>query len=482
MKNRIILLLALVLLPAALFAATITGTVSTGGTGGPGGAGTPVAGAKVVLLAATGGGGGINGRRIDSTTTNAQGQYTFTTDSTGARLIQVTATGYANGTGFVNVASATGSYTSNITLVANTGGGGSGNIAGTVTSGTGTAAAPVANATVILRRGGGGNTTDTVKTDAQGKYAFDSIPANTNYSLTVSATGFTTETRTGVAVIANQTATQNFTMTAPVGPGSIGGKVTSAANGSAVAGARVILTRSGGGGGGSRPDTVLTDAQGMFAFDSVANQGNYVLSVSAAGFSAAVNNNVDVSGGLKTTANFALLAVVAGDTTGTVKGAVTNAATHAPVANVRVILTRISGGGGNGTPVDTLVTDATGLFSFGKLAAPGNYRVSVSGTGFQNAQSNTLALAQGGTSIADFEMAAAASLLPPGVLARSARSHWAGARLVIELDASSPIRAIEAYAPDGRMLHRVPVAPGATRIVLPADIKPGMGALLRMKD
>ncbi len=484
MKKRMNLFFAMMLFPAALFAATITGKVTTG----TGVAAAPVAGAKVVLTRGGGGGGGGGGTRLDSTTTNAQGEYTFTTDSTGFRRLLVSATGYDNGNGAVNVASATGTYTSNVSLAAAGGStAGKGNISGTVTSGV--PGTPVAGALVILRRGGGGGgggfALDSAKTDAQGTFAFDSISTG-NYSLQVSATGFVTTTRNGVAVTAAKTTREDFTVAAPVGPGSVAGKITNAANGSAIAGARVILMRGGGGGFGGRPDTVMTDAQGTFSFDSVANQANYTITVSSSGFSTAVMGSVAVAGGLKTTVDLALTAMATGDTTATLKGVVTNRATHAPMANVRVILFQIrgggGGGGGNGNALDTMLTDANGAFAFTKLA-PRAYRVSVSMTGFQTEQSNNLNLAAGETGIADFALVSPTTLVSPGAgRGLSLRSHWVGTRMVVDLDAASPVRAILVWSADGGLLGRVPVAPGSGRVVMPQNVKPGQRLLLQSQN
>lgn len=567
MKISIRLLAALMLSPACLLAATIGGTVTTGATGGA--AGTPVADAKVVLIAAGGGGGGGGGAgtRLDSTATDAEGKYSFTLDTTGFRQVQVTAAGYNTGTGTVNAASDTGNYTVNVNLLSSA----PGKLEGKVSSDT-VAGTPIVGAQVIVRRnaggtftpestltdsegkyafdsipgntgytlavsaagysnatrnnvsiaggqtstqnfllvlppapgsisgkvvkasdssaladarvilsrfGGGGFTTDTVMTDAQGAFAFESVPANTGYTLTVSLTGYQAMTRNAVTVVAGQAATQNFALAPPVPPGSIAGKITKASDAGAVSGATVILSRSGGG-GGFTPDTVLTNSSGEYAFDSVANQNNYVLTVIAEGFSTTVGNNVSVSGGLKTTADFALDALAEGDTTGTVKGVARKASDDSPIAGARVILSRVTGGGGGATAIDTVVADADGAFAFPDLVA-GNYRLNITAAGFQSSQSGTLALAAGGTFVANVDLNTAASIMASGRGNAPGMPYWNAGRLVVELDASKRARAVAVFGTDGKLKHRLSVAPGSSRVTLPEDVTPGSRALVRVE-
>ncbi|MEO7423570.1 MAG: carboxypeptidase-like regulatory domain-containing protein [Fibrobacteria bacterium] len=649
---------ALGLLPASLFAATISGTVSTGGT-----ASAPIASAKVVLTIAGGGGGGA-GTRLDSTITDADGKYSFTTDSLGFRQIQASATGYSNGTGTVNVNKADSAFTVNIRLASSA----PGKVIGTVVTGA-APGTPLENATVILRRTTGGGSTftpDTLKTDAAGAYAFDSVPANTNYTLLVSLSGYETITRNAVTVLGGETVTQNFTLApppppgsiagtvykasdsatvlagarviltrtgggstfrpdtlltdedgkyafdsvpvatnyflsvslsgyvsqtrtgiavttgaataekfylalipapgsiagtvvkasdsatalpgarvilnrfggglgfqadtvltgedgkykfdsvavatgftlsvslsgyetitragvavtsgavttvnfalvVPPAPGSIAGKITKAADAGALAGARIILTRTGGG-TPFPPDTTVSDESGLYAFDGIPNQGGYVLTVSDSGFGTVVSSNLQVAGGLKTTANIALSEIASGDTTGTVKGMVMGTG-HAPVSGARVILSRLGGGGGAGTAVDTVMTDSTGKFAF-EPQNPGNYRVSVSASGYQNGQSGTIALAAAGTFIANLDLTVTASLREVAGRHAPGRSYWSDGRMVVDLDASKQARAVAVFGTDGRLLHRVGLEAGALRVTLPADIKPGMRILLRLE-
>ena len=436
-----------------------------------------LAGARVILSRSGGGGGG--GFAPDTMLTDAQGA--FAVDSIPANTgytLTVSLAGYVTASRN-NITVTSGQTTTQTIALAPPPPPGS--IAGKVVKASDSSA--LAGARVILSRFGGGGsfTPDTVLTDAQGGFALDSVPANTGYTLTVSLAGYETMARNAVTVVTGQAATQNFALAPPIGPGSIAGKITKASDAGAVSGARVILSRSGGGGGGFSPDTVLANASGEYAFDSVANQNNYVLTVSAAGFSTTVSNNISVAGGLKTTADFALDALAEGDTTGTVKGIVRNGADDAPVPGARVILSRVTGGGGGGgTAIDTVTADAGGAFAFPDLVA-GNYRVNVSATGFQASQSGTLALAAGGTFMANIEVTTASSIMASGRGAAPGRPYWNAGRLVVELDASKRAKSLAVFGTDGKLRHRLKVAPGSSRVTLPADVTPGSRALLRVE-
>jgi large repetitive protein len=437
-----------------------------------------LAGARVILSRSGGGGGG--GFTPDTALTNAQGAFAF--DSVPANTnytLTVSLSGYASSTRNTITVTAGQTNTQTIALAPPPA---PGSISGKVVKVSDSSA--LADVRVILSRFGGGGgsfAADTAMTNAQGAFAFDSVPANTNYTLTVSLTGYETVTRSAVTVAAGQASTQNFALAPPPGPGSVSGKITKASDSGAVAGARVILSRTGGGGGGLTADTVLANAAGEYAFDSVANQNNYVLTVSAAGFSTTVSNNVSVAGGLKTTVNIALDALAEGDTTGTIKGIARNAANDAAIPGARVILTRVTGGGGGGgTPIDTVVADANGAFAFPDLVA-GNYRLNLTATGFQSSQSGTLALAAGGTFLANVDLTTAVSILSSGRGYAAGKRFWNGGRLVVELDASKRARSLAVFGTDGKLKHRIAVAPGSSRVTLPADVTPGSRALLRVE-
>lgn len=482
--GRVLRMAAGTLLCAAMAAgaATVTGTVRTGGQGGQGGGGTPVEGAKVVLIGLGGQGGGGLQTRLDSTTTDAQGKYTFANATTGFRQLQASKTGLSNGNGATNVATDTGTYTVNINMLAapRTG---PGKVMGTVRRGSATGA-PIAGATVVLTRGFGGTggaQPDTLKTDAQGKYSFDSVAAAT-YTVRVTMTGYQPG-NDNVSVPAGDTAISDFELMPLNAVGSVGGKVTKASDGSAVANAQVILSRGGGGqGGGMRPDTVQSDAQGVYSFDSVGVQTNYVVTVKATGFQTAINQNVDVGLDIKTAADFALVAAGADTTHGSISGTVTDAA-HKALANARVILARTGGAGGGqqATPVDTVQTDAQGKFTFPSVTEGNNYRLTVSLTGYQTATDANVDVVAGQSAVANFALASSSGI---GMLAGSQpgmrlRALGAG-RILLELPASSASGRVILYDAAGQRAFEGLLPAGATSMEIPS--RGGMGYVVVERD
>lgn len=460
-------------------AATLNGTVRTGG--GAGTAGTPVEGAKIVLLSGGGGGGGGQ-QRLDSAMTDAQGRYTFGNATVGFRQVLATKAGLQNGTASINILAATGTYTANITMAAppdTT----PGTVTGTVRRGSATGA-PIANAQVILSRGFGGGgpggggaafTPDTVATDAQGKYRFTGIPPQNNYSVRVTATGYLPSVNSDVDVAGGAVVTADFNLRPANASGSVTGKVTKASDGAAVGSAQVILSRAfgggGGGGAGFTPDTVLTNAQGQYSFDSVGALNNYVVTVKAAGFQTAVNANVDVVLDIATVANFSLLASGTDTARGTITGVVMSPGGQA-LANARVILSRPIGGGGGGagTPLDTVQTDAQGKYTFQAVAALSNYRVTASLTGYQTGFDANVDVVAGQTAVANLTLAAVTAI--PAY--RPASAGRSGLRLsvspggaVLELMESPWAGRLTAYDALGGLVFTSPVPAGVTRMSLP---------------
>lgn len=53
--------------------------------------------------------------------------------------------------------------------------------------------------------------------------------------------------------------------------------------------------------------------------------------------------------------------------------------------------------------------------------------------------------------------------------------------MMVELDASKRARSLAVFGSDGKLKHRISVAPGSSRVTLPADVKPGSRALLRLE-
>ncbi len=462
--NRMIRFAFASLLCAAMgsMAATVSGTVRTGGGVIGGGGGTPVPGAKVVLIGLGGTGGGAVQTRLDSVTTDAQGAYAFPKATTGFRRLVASKTGLSDGNGAANVANDTGHYTVNINMqeAPRTG---PGKVMGTVRRGSATGAA-VAGATVVLTRGftGGGNGADSAKTDAQGHYAFDSVAAG-NVTLRVTATGY--QAGNGNAnVPAGDTATADFALMPLNAAGSITGKVTKASDGTPIAGAQVILSGQGGRGGGA--DTATTNAQGVYSFDSVSVQTNHTLTAKATGFETSVNANVDVALDQHAVADFALVAAGTDPTHGNINGTVSDIGGK-PLANARVILAR-GGGGQQGGAVDTVQTDAQGRFSFTGLTAQANYRLTVSLTGFQTGTDANLDVVAGQTAVSNFTLLSASGILSSGKTSAFPRiAARAAGRLTLAYPASATLGRLMLYDARGSLAFAGAVAAGSTSMEIP---------------
>jgi hypothetical protein len=456
-------------------AATLSGTVRTAATTA-GGTAAPVEGAKVVLIqySLTGGGAaGAGQTRLDSTTTDAQGQYTFAKADTGIRLLSAEKAGYQNATGLVRVASDTGHYTANLTLRARpetT----PGFLKVTVLAGS-AQGTPVAGATLVLSSGfaAGGARADTVKADDKGQYLFKDL-APAGYSLRVSATGFQARTA-AVTVRARDTAAAEVILLPENATGAIAGKVVKASDGSAVSGAKVIVSRGGilggGGAGGSKPDTVTTGSDGAYKVDSVPAQQTYTVTVKADGYQTAAMGGISVVYNQTHQADFFLVPAIAGDSThGSVAGMVEDT-THKGLAGVRVILTsgRIGGGGAGGAAAaaDTVETDAQGRFVFPKLTA-GNYRLTAALTGYQTLSETGLNVAVGETFIATLTMRRATAILAvamePGGMRLSAGP---AGRLILSAPAAPFAGRVRVYDARGALRFAAPLAAGATHLDIP---------------
>ena len=215
--------------------------------------------------------------------------------------------------------------------------GGSGSISGNVTDSV--TGAAIAGATIS----GPGSAT----TDPTGNYQFASVAAGT-YVLSASASGYQNSSST-VTVSNGANSTQNFTL-APATNGSFSGRVTSAVDGRAIAGATVSYS------GGS----TTTNTTGNYSFAAVA-PGTYAVTATKTGWGK-VTNNVNVSAGAAATLNFQLA------TSGQIKGTVTNS-TGGAIAGATVTIT-----GGVISTNKSLTTSSTGAYSSGWIPV-GNYTI-----------------------------------------------------------------------------------------------------------
>lgn len=173
-----------------------------------------------------------------------------------------------------------------------------GTVAGTITRASG--GTPISGALVELLQSN--VLKASTNTAANGTYSIPNLTPGT-YDVRVSASGFSTELRTGNSVAAGQTVTVNVALSVP---GAITGKVTKTDGTTAISGASVRVQQ-----GTNTSGTATTNATGDYTVSGLA-PGTYALEASAAGYATRSQNGVTVGGGATTTVNLSLDAPVAG--------------------------------------------------------------------------------------------------------------------------------------------------------------------------
>ena len=224
-----------------------------------------------------------------------------------------------------------------------------GNVTGQVVSGAGTG---ISGATVNARG-------LTVRADAGGNYTLASLPAGPA-TITASATGFANGSATVNVTAGTTTAAPAITLGSS--SGTITGSVKDSA-GAAIAGASV------GFGGGS----AITGSTGVYTLSGVP-AGTVQLVASASGFQSSTQN-VSVTGGATSTANFTLIA--ASTSAGKITGKVTNASNGAALSGATV---QWSGG--------STTTNTSGVYTLNNVTA-GAAGVTASKTGYQSRMLST---------------------------------------------------------------------------------------------
>jgi galactose oxidase-like protein/carboxypeptidase family protein len=215
-------------------------------------------------------------------------------------------------------------------------------------------------------------------TAADGSYALNSLPAGSTI-ITASLTGFQSASTAVTVVTGVTTAASAITLVS--GSGTVTGTVKNASGG-AIAGASV------GFGGGA----ATTNASGVYTLTGVPT-GTVQLVASAAGFQS-VTQNVTVSGGAMTTANFTL---PAGSTTGALTGKVTNASTGAAISGATV------GWSGGST-----ITNTSGVYTLANVIS-GSRGITAAKTGYLS-HSLAINVVGGATSTLNIPIATAAKI------------------------------------------------------------------------
>ncbi|MBI5831696.1 MAG: carboxypeptidase regulatory-like domain-containing protein [Armatimonadetes bacterium] len=242
---------------------------------------------------------------------------------------------------------------------------------GTVTGPTGT---PVSGATVIasLATAGANPMQVSTTTDTVGQYSL-SVPSGT-YTLTASAAGFASATRTDIIVVAGADQKQDLQLTAS--PGVLTGTITG--NGAGVGGATVVATS-----GGVTVGSTTTAADGTYTMSIAA--GTYDLVVTAPGYQQGRKAAVVVTSSATTTANLALTAVAPGS----IAGLITVQGSNQAVGGVTVSL--LAGGATvrSTTSASTTTTQGGVTYNWKIDDVPaGLYDVRVQAPGY-NAQTTT---------------------------------------------------------------------------------------------
>ena len=294
----------------------LTGTVNDALTG------LPVAGAMISYTGA-------------SALTNSSGAYSLLKAPLGSYQLTVDAPGYSSRSEAVTVNPAATTNTDfNLTPLP-------GSVSGVVTdAGTGLT---LAGATVSYSGG-------QAVTDSAGAYSLGPMTEGT-YLVGAGASGYTATTQ-AVTVGPGQAAVQNFAL-GQAGVGTVGGKVTDAATGSPVAGAKVSYA------GGS----TTTDSDGMYNLTSLPD-GSTTVTATRTGYTDQSAVVVITSGGT-TAQDFALDPLP-----GSIGGVVTDSLTGLPIAGAPVMY-----------PGGATRTNAAGAYSLTGVAE-GSYTVIAAATGY----------------------------------------------------------------------------------------------------
>jgi hypothetical protein len=281
-------------------------------------------------------------------TTKADGKFSFDSISSGAATVKATMLGYTTKTDSLTVV---GDSAASITMALSKTKYGS--ISGVVTdSATGTA---IAGAVVKY-----GTKNDTTKTD--GKFTLDSVKTATG-TISVSAHGYTSKS-SSVTIVADSVRTVDFKLI----PGkyfSVAGTITDSASGTAIAGA-VITFQSKKTASSTMNDT--TGADGAFLFTD-AELGSYTITVAAVKY-ASKTDSIAASDTARKTVTYKLVRPVFFPVSGKILDSISQAAVAGALVALR---------SGTGITLDSIVTDASGSYSFDSAYSGNRIRVTLSG-------------------------------------------------------------------------------------------------------
>lgn len=318
----------------------------------------PVAGAIVELE--------LSGTIVSSAISDPSGKFMFSGIAPGAYTIHAQATDFQSQIeGVIIEANQTAEV--NFLLAADPG-----SIAGVITDSA--TNQPIGGSIVALDLSGA--VIFTAFSDPAGNYLITGI-APGSYTMRVQAQNYQTVIR-GVLVLANQTATANFSLSP--NPGSITGVVTNAQTTDPIIGAVVILDDSG-----VIVATGLSDGDGRYVVSGIA-PGNYFIHAEASGYQSLVQG-VTVFSNQTTTLNFELV-----PDPGEITGRITDSSTSNPIAGASIDVLI------NGVTIASALSDADGNYMITGLA-PGSYIVHAHATDYQNAVVGAIVLADQTTTV-----------------------------------------------------------------------------------
>jgi Domain of unknown function (DUF1929)/Carboxypeptidase regulatory-like domain len=299
-----------------------------------------------------------------SATTAPDGTYSLNDVTVGNATVTATLSGYNNASAQITVTAGSTNNVPDLQLAPI----GPGNITGNIVDSSGNA---IQGASVT----GAGLT---ALTDASGSYSLNNVPGG-SVTLVASAAGFSPATETVTVTTGNTVAASTMTLASNLG--NVTGKVMDITN-TPIAGATVTF------GGG----TATTDSTGSFSFTNIP-EGIIQFVASASGFQSVIQN-VTVTGGGTTTANFTL--AVANNAPGTVTGTVTNIQTHGVISSATVRWNTTS-----------VTSNSSGVYSIANIAG-GTQTVTASATGYLPLSSTVNV--NGETSTLNFQLSTAGIL------------------------------------------------------------------------
>jgi hypothetical protein len=311
-------------------------------------------------------------------------------------------------------------------------------VTGTVRATAATAGAtgdPIAGAQVVLIKGalgaGGVQTrVDSVETDAQGQYTFAKVDTGITL-LSATKTGY--QAGTGFSNVASDTGTYtvNITLRPPADttPGKLQGTVRAGtAQGSPLAGATVVVSRTGG--GTAVRDTLTTDAQGHFVIASLA-PATYSVRASDTGYQAGTVT-ATVRAHDSAVADIALLP---NNASGSVSGKVTKASDGSAVSGAEIVMSIRAVAGGTARS-DTLKSGTDGTYKIDSVPAGQSFTLTVKADGFQSIASAGLTVAYQQARVVDFALIPAVANdtthgSVAGIVTDSAHKAVSGAQVVL---------------------------------------------------